>query len=831
MKTWFKRILIGLVVLVVVAVVGLAIFLLTFDPNAYKYKLEELVKERYDRTLTIDGEIELSLFPRIGLAVQGVSLSEAGSKETFASIDSTRLAVAVWPLLSNSFVVDHVAISGLKARVIRGKDGQFNFSNLVGGAAPVVTAPANPAEAIAGAAQTAAQAVTSGTLPSSGSNMQIDIAGLDLKDGEVQLQDAISGMAVAVTRINANTGRVTFNQPFDVRLTAKLEGGNPRVDANLTGQALLTLDPSAKRYAAQKLDLRVDGKLPGAEAKSLSMRGNLAFNGQKSALDLSALEVLFQGEITDPAARATNVEASVAVPKLSMDPHKSQLQIEKLAVRAKGGLADGPFEFAVDAPALNISPASATGEALTGRVRVGGLDASFGLNGISGNAGELDIKEAKLDSTSKSGERIVKLNFASPLSLNLLQRSGGLSGLRGDVNITDPGLPKGSLQIPVIGSLNVDLLKDQASTKINAVLEGGKFDLSADISKLRDTPLVNVALAVDTLDLDKLAPPAAAAPAKAPAEGKKDESKPAQPAPAPAADDNINLSALVGPSVNGTLKIGKLVVRGLKADDVAATAKLDKGKLDVSSLTAGLYGGKLAGTLSLDAAQGNQIATKLSLAGIAIEPLLMDLAQKNVLSGTGSLALDLKTAGANAYAMKSGLGGTLQLRLRDGAVKGINLTQTLRELKAVISPDAQDHTVAADSSKQTEFSEMDADLAFTKGVAAVKRLNFVSPLLRVTQGEPASIDFVRNELDLVARARVVNPSASEEGKELIDLKDVTIPVHVRGTFEKPSYTVLWKEAIGGILKRSLENKLRDAVTGKGKGGAAVDKALKGLLGR
>ena len=458
--------------------------------------------------------------------MQGVSLSEAGSKETFASIDSTRLAVAVWPLLSNSFVVDHVAISGLKARVIRGKDGQFNFSNLVGGAAPVVTAPANPAEAIAGAAQTAAQAVTSGTLPSSGSNMQIDIAGLDLKDGEVQLQDAISGMAVAVTRINANTGRVTFNQPFDVRLTAKLEGGNPRVDANLTGQALLTLDPSAKRYAAQKLDLRVDGKLPGAEAKSLSMRGNLAFNGQKSALDLSALEVLFQGEITDPAARATNVEASVAVPKLSMDPHKSQLQIEKLAVRAKGGLADGPFEFAVDAPALNISPASATGEALTGRVRVGGLDASFGLNGISGNAGELDIKEAKLDSTSKSGERIVKLNFASPLSLNLLQRSGGLSGLRGDVNITDPGLPKGSLQIPVIGSLNVDLLKDLASTKINAVLEGGKFDLSADISKLRDAPLVNVALAVDTLDLDKLAPPAAAAPAKAPAEGKKDESSP-----------------------------------------------------------------------------------------------------------------------------------------------------------------------------------------------------------------------------------------------------------------------------------------------------------------
>ncbi len=831
MKTWFKRILIGLVVLVVVAVVGLAIFLLTFDPNAYKYKLEELVQERYHRTLTIDGEIELSLFPRIGLSVQGVSLSEVNSTETFASIESTRLAVAVWPLLSNSFVVDHVAISGFKARVVRGKDGQFNFSNLVGGTAPVVATPANPAEALAGAAQTAAQALTSGTLPPSRNNMQIDIAGLDLKDGEVLLQDEMSGMAVAVTKINANTGRVTFNQPFDVRLTARLEGGNPRIDANLTGQALLTLDPSAKRYAAQKLDLRMDGKLPGAEAKSLAVRGNLAFNGQKSALDVAGLEVVFQGDVTDPAARATNVDASVAMPKLSIDPHKSQLQIEKLAVRAKGGVADGPFEFAVDAPALNISPTQATGEALTGRVRISGLDASFGLNGISGNATELDIKEAKLDSTSKKGERVVKLTFASPLSLNLLQRQGGLVGLRGDVNITDPGLPKGSLQIPVIGSLNVDLLKDTASSKINAVLEGGKFDLTADIAKLSDAPQVNFALAVDTLDLDKLVPPAAAAaaPAKPPADGKKDENKPV--APAAPADDSINLSALVGPSVNGTLKVGKLVVRGLKADDVAAAVKLDRGKLDISSLTAGLYGGKLAGALSVDAAQGNQLATKMSLAGISIEPLLMDLAQRNVLSGTGSLALDLKTAGANAYAMKSGLGGTLQVRLRDGAVKGINLTQTLRELKAALKPESQDETVAADTSKQTAFSEMDADLAFTKGVASVKRLNVVSPLLRVTQGEPATIDFVKNELDLVARARVVNPAADPEGKELIDLKDVTIPVHVRGPFEKPTYTLLWKDAIAGILKRSLENKLREAVTGKGKGGAAVDKALKGLLGK
>lgn len=830
MKKWFKRILISLVVLVVVAVFGLAIFLLTFDPNAYKYKLEELVQERYQRTLTIDGEIELSLFPRIGLSVQGVSLSEVNRAETFASIESTRLAVAVWPLLSNSFVVDHVAISGFKARVVRDKQGQFNFRNLMGGAAPVAAARANPAEALAAAVQTAAQALTSsGALPTPRNNMQIDIAGLDLKDGEVQLQDEMSGMAVAVTKINANTGRVTFNQPFDVRLTARVEGGNPRMDANLTGQALLTLDPSVKRYAVQKLDLRMEGKLPGADAKSLAMRGSLAFDGQKSALDVAGLEVVFQGDVTDPAIRATHVEVSVAMPKLSIDPYKNQLQIERLTVRAKGVVAEGPFELAVDAPALNVSPTQATGEALTGRVRVGGLDASFGLNGISGNATELDIEEAKLDSTSQKGGRIVKLNLASPLSLNLLLRQGALSGLSGEIDITDPGLPKGSLQIPVIGSLNVDLLKDRASSKINAVLEGGKFDLSADIAKLSDAPQVNFALAVDMLDLDKLAP--SAGPAKPSADDKQDDTKPVQSASAASASDSIDLSALVGPSVNGTLKVGKLVVRGLKADDVIAAVKLDRGKLDVSNLTAGLYGGKLVGALSVDAAQGDQWAVKVSLAGIAMEPLLMDLAQRNVLSGIGSLALDLKTVGATADAMKSGLGGMLQVRLRDGAVKGINLTQTLRELRAVLKPGSPDATVAADTRKQTAFSDMEADLAFAKGVASVKRLNIVSPLLRVTQGEPARIDFAKSELDLVARARIVNPAADPQGKELIDLKDVTIPVYLKGPFDRITYTLLWKDAIGGMLKRGLKNKLREAVTGKGRGSEAVNKAFKGLLGK
>src|SRR5690606_31039135 len=119
------------VVVAIAAVVGIAIFLLTFDPNAYKNKLEQIVYNRYQRTLSIKGDIELSLFPRIGLSLQDVSLTNRNSTDTFASIDSARFAVAIWPLMFNRLVVDHVAVTGFKAWVVRDDQGQFNFRDLI----------------------------------------------------------------------------------------------------------------------------------------------------------------------------------------------------------------------------------------------------------------------------------------------------------------------------------------------------------------------------------------------------------------------------------------------------------------------------------------------------------------------------------------------------------------------------------------------------------------------------------------------------------------------------------------------------------------------------
>ena len=135
MKTWIKRIVMGLAILVALVVAAAAVFVLTFDPNAYKARLQEMVSQRFHRTLIIDGDIDMTLFPTLGLTLQGVSLTEPGRDELFASVEDAQVSVAIWPLLSKKLVIDHLTFSGVKARVVR-QAGPVQFRGPDGRACP-----------------------------------------------------------------------------------------------------------------------------------------------------------------------------------------------------------------------------------------------------------------------------------------------------------------------------------------------------------------------------------------------------------------------------------------------------------------------------------------------------------------------------------------------------------------------------------------------------------------------------------------------------------------------------------------------------------------------
>src|SRR3546814_17024647 len=86
-----------------------------------------------------------------------------------------------------------------------------------------------------------------------------------------------------------------------------------------------------------------------------------------------------------------------------------------------------------------------------------------------------------------------------------------------------------------------------------------------------------------------------------------------------------------------------------------------------------------------------------------------------------------------------------------------------------------------DTGRQTDFTALDADIDFDHGQGTVKKLNLVAPLLRVSQGTPASVDLVNDQNDLMLNVQVVNTKTGQDGKDISELQGVPVPIRVSGT--------------------------------------------------
>src|SRR5690606_32751426 len=110
-----------------------------------------------------------------------------------------------------------------------------------------------------------------------------------------------------------------------------------------------------------------------------------------------------------------------------------------------------------------------------------------------------------------------------------------------------------------------------------------------------------------------------------------------------------------------------------------------------------------------------------------------------------------------------------------------------------------------DKGSETAFSVLEADLLFSKGQGTVRKLNLVSPAVRVSQGKPASIDLVNQQMDVLVNLRV--SGSANEARDLMELRGVTVPLRVTGAFHRPSYQVQWKDIAGAAVREAVKGGL------------------------
>jgi AsmA protein len=237
----------GLVLLVAAAV---AIFAMTFDPNRYKDDIQRAVKERTGRTLELKGPLELAFYPSLGARVSGVVLSERDAAQPFVSFDSAHASVALLPLLRGAVIVDRVRLSGLKAQVVKGKDGRFNFQDLIEASGDKPPAKAEKKD-------------------SGGAPVAFDIAGVTIEGAAVSYRDLSSGQEIALNDLRLETGRIAENAQGKLEFATGLKRNTPPLEAKLAldGSYALKPDAVALEFNARLDDSTIKGKAAMARAK------------------------------------------------------------------------------------------------------------------------------------------------------------------------------------------------------------------------------------------------------------------------------------------------------------------------------------------------------------------------------------------------------------------------------------------------------------------------------------------------------------------------------------------------------------------------------------
>ncbi len=217
MNRILKYVLIAVGGIVVVLAAVAAYVAATFNPNDYKPQIVQLVKEKFDRTLRIDGDIKLTFYyPALGANLGGLALSEHASDKAFASVRAARVALQLVPLLSRELIVSEVEVRGLRANLVKYRDGTANVDDLTGGE------PRKPKRAPgAGGAQ-------------AHKPIRFDIDHVLVEDASLVYADEGSGAKYTLDRVNLKTGRIAAaHGPITIKLTGSARADIPKQRATL----------------------------------------------------------------------------------------------------------------------------------------------------------------------------------------------------------------------------------------------------------------------------------------------------------------------------------------------------------------------------------------------------------------------------------------------------------------------------------------------------------------------------------------------------------------------------------------------------------------------
>jgi AsmA protein len=269
------RLLIGIPVFIVVLIVAAGVILGVFiDPNDYRDRIEQAARDSAGIELKINGTIDWSVFPWLGLEVTDINMRYPEQPQ-LAQLERAQLSVKLLPLLGANVEMSGILVDGLELALVSNASGN-NWS-----AAPADAASAAEiAEQSAGPGEDAAAPLRS-----------FDIESFELRNAQIRYSDEVAGSRIEVRDLNLRTGRLVPESPIPLELSASVhQFQNDAEIATATPKlrADVLLDLRSQRYQLNGLDgsVTLTSASLGANALTLSLLANADLDLDDQILNL-----------------------------------------------------------------------------------------------------------------------------------------------------------------------------------------------------------------------------------------------------------------------------------------------------------------------------------------------------------------------------------------------------------------------------------------------------------------------------------------------------------------------------------------------------------------
>lgn len=282
------------------------------DANDFKAQIEAAVKDRTGRTLTIKGNLELSVFPWLGISTGEITLSNAKGFKAhhFAKIQQSELNVKLIPLFSSQLEVSEMVFKGLRLHLSKNKEGISNWDDLKDSSSED-SKSSNPLAILA-------------------------IAGLLIEDAAIVWDDQQAKQHTEIQNLSLKVNKLAFNEAIPLKLSLKLLNKEPALEQLINFSGNLILEKTLKRFQLKDIQLNIVNKGDFISTGSLNVQllANILFDKETKYLKLSGLkinsdELRFKADLEAHFKEQVKVTMTAAIESFNLANFLDKMEIKR----------------------------------------------------------------------------------------------------------------------------------------------------------------------------------------------------------------------------------------------------------------------------------------------------------------------------------------------------------------------------------------------------------------------------------------------------------------------------------------------------------------------